>query len=47
MCPMCATTAVVLAAGTGATGGLAGLLFSRRRPPTPAKPIPQAEEKHA
>lgn len=42
MCPVCLTTAALVAAGTGATAGLAGLLFARRRPDRPATSAPPA-----
>jgi len=45
MCPVCLTTVALIAAGTGATAGLAGLVLARRRPaPTP---LPEPDEKGA
>jgi len=41
MCPVCLTTAVTIAAGTGAATGLAALIWGRR----PARPTTPPQEK--
>jgi hypothetical protein len=48
MCPVCLTTAAVVAAGTGAAAGLTALVFGRRRAERPdqaRKSVPQSEER--
>lgn len=48
MCPVCLTTAVAIAAGTGTVAGLAALVLGRKRaqPQAPVPNlIPQTEEK--
>jgi hypothetical protein len=41
MCPICLTTAAALAAGTGATSGLAAWLLGRRAEKRPG-PVPKS-----
>ena len=50
MCPVCLTTAAVLATGTGAAASLTALVLGRRRAEPNAQapnPIPKSEEKRS